>query len=141
MINHLSCFLVFRSCHKFTYLVINHHISFLHFDAISLLSGSYVCYHLSRIYVSSAIIVRSSSASRIPAIPLLTMDSSTAKIILSLHRDLQSWTQPFWFEMNNIKLDLSLAIGSKALTPPGSEQYQPQQYPVLGKNKQTTSRF
>ena len=72
---------------------------------------------------------------------MLTMDSSTANVILALHRDLQSWTQPFWFEMNNIKLDLSLAIGPKASTPPGSEQYQPEQYPVLGNNKQTTSRF
>ena len=73
--------------------------------------------------------------------PFLSMDSSTATAILAMHRDLQSWTQPFWFEMNNVKLDLSLAIGPKASTPPGSEQYQPKKYPVLGKNKQTTSRF
>ena len=62
---------------------------------------------------------------------------STANAILSHHKKLMEWDQPFLFKTANGIIDLSTAIGKGAHTPPDACN-QPTQYPSFRYSKHVT---
>ena len=62
---------------------------------------------------------------------------STANTILSHHKKLMEWEQPFLFKTGNGIIDLSTAIGKGAHTPTAAHN-QPTQYPCFRYSKHTT---
>ena len=63
------------------------------------------------------------------------MNTDTVDAIVGHHNGLRSWRQPFMFATREGLVDLSLAIGDKAATPPNVCHYQPDGYPNWPKRR------